>query len=157
MKKLAVLSMAAVLAAGCLVGCGSKDSSGSKSKYAGKYEAAKVVSGDTEFTTDYSGNPIATFLQFELKDDGKAIGWDAKSQKEEADIGKWTVDGDEIKLTDDSEDNSGDNSDSDSNTMTIKIDGDDFIMSEGGSKIYLKKVSEYTTLAAAESTEASED
>ena len=37
----------------------------------------------------------------------------------------------------------------------IKVDGDDYIMDEGDSgKIYLKKVSEYTTVAA---TEASED
>ena len=153
MKKLAVLSMTAVLAAGCFVGCGSKDSSGG-SKYAGKYEASKVVLGDQEFTTDFNGGSIATYMQIELTSDGKVIGWNAEKQEEEKETGKWSADGNEIKLTFESE-NASDSSESEGGNFTIKVDGDDYIMDEGDSgKIYLKKVSEYTTVAA---TEASED
>lgn len=142
MKKLAVLSMAAVLTAGCFVGCGSSDSSKSKdSKYAGKYEVSKVVSEDQEITTMPGGASIATYLQFELTDDGKAIGWDADKGEAEKDVASWSVDGSELKFFEDKDKDP---------VMTFKIEGDDLVMSEGSVTAYLSKVSEYTTVASAE-------
>ena len=147
MKKIAVLSIAAVLAAGCFVGCGSDDSSkkSSGSKYAGKYEVSKIVSDDQEITTLPGGSSIATFIQFELTDDGKAIGWDADKGEEEKDVATWSVDGSELKIFEDEDKDP---------VMTLKIEGDELVMDETSGKAYLSKVSEYTTIA---STEANED
>ena len=139
MKKFAAFSMAAVMLTGCFVGCGSK-SSDKEDKYTGKWEVSKAVYGSQEFkgSDEQFGQLLATQLQFELKSDGTAVGWNSNTQKEEEDKAEWSVDGDKLTLKEDGEE-----------VFTFDVKGDTLVYSEseGDEKIEmtLSKVSEYST------------
>ena len=66
MKKLFLLSTAAILLAGCLAGCAEHDE-----KFVGNWEASKMVCNGTTIT-ELAGVPIGAMMRFELKSDGSA-------------------------------------------------------------------------------------
>lgn len=133
MRKFAALSMAAVMLTSCFVGCGSKDSSDSKS-YAGKYELQKMSMGDETYEGEIMGTPIALMMQIELKDDGTAVELDDNEN------GKWEADGDTVSI-----EFGGDK-------VEFKADGDTLTGTQGEGddsvEMVIKKVSEFTTKAA---------
>jgi len=137
MKKIAALSMAAVMLTSCFVGCGSKSSS-KDTDVKGKWEASKMVMGDQTFEGELApGVPLAVMMQLELKDDGKLV---EKSETGDNNEGTYTVDGDKVTL------------EIDGDKVEFKVDGDTMVGSEeeDGEKMEftLKKVSEFTTVAA---------
>ena len=69
---------------------------------------------DKEETTLSKDVPIAVGLQFELKEDGKAIGWNPVDNVEEEMVAKWTVDGDKLTLSEYVEEDEDKDSDSES-------------------------------------------
>lgn len=137
MKKIAALSMAAVMLTSCFVGCGSK-SSDKDVDVKGKWEASKMVSGDQTFEGEIApGVPLAVMMQVELLDDGKLV---EKSETGDNHEGTYTVDGSTVTI------------DIDGDKVDFKVSGDTMVGSEeeDGEKMEftLKKVSEFTTLAA---------
>lgn len=104
MKKLISLSAALMLGICAFASCGKDDSSSECSESSkgsnltGKWEVTKYVMDDKEETTLSKGVSIAVVLQFELKEDGKAIGWNPVDNVEEEMVAKWTVDGDKLTL-----------------------------------------------------------
>ena len=135
MKKLAALSMAAVMLTSCFVGCGSKSSD--DKDVTGKWEVTKVVEGDQTYEGEITaGVPVGIMLQFELKD-GKITQKSATGDNNE---GTYTVDGSTVTMEID-----GDKQD-------FKVDGDTMVgtIDEDGEKMEftLKKVSEFTTISA---------
>lgn len=120
MKKLISLSAALMLGICAFASCG-KDASSSEcsesskgSNLTGKWEVTKYVMDDKEETTLSKDVPIAVGLQFELKEDGKAIGWNPVDNVEEEMVAKWTVDGDKLTLSEYVEEDEDKDSDSES-------------------------------------------
>lgn len=120
MKKLISLSAALMLGICAFASCGKDDcssecSESSKgSNLTGKWEVTKYVMDDKEETTLSKDVPIAVGLQFELKEDGKAIGWNPVDNVEEEMVAKWTVDGDKLTLSEYVEEDEDKDSDSES-------------------------------------------
>ena len=120
MKKLISLSAALMLGICAFASCGKDDSSSECSESSkgsnltGKWEVTKYVMDDKEETTLSKGVPIAVGLQFELKEDGKAIGWNPVDNVEEEMVAKWTVDGDKLTLSEYVEEDEDKDSDSES-------------------------------------------
>ncbi len=120
MKKLISLSAALMLGICAFASCGKDDSSSESSESSkgsnltGKWEVTKYVMDDKEETTLSKGVPIAVGLQFELKEDGKAIGWNPVDNVEEKMVAKWTVDGDKLTLGEYVEEDEDKDSDSES-------------------------------------------
>lgn len=120
MKKLISLSAALMLGICAFAGCGKDDSSSESSKSSkgsnltGKWEVTKYVMDDTEETTLSKDVPIAVALQFELREDGKAIGWNPVDNVEEEMVAKWTVDGDKLTLGEYVEEDESNESDAES-------------------------------------------
>ncbi|MBQ3947239.1 MAG: hypothetical protein II656_01860 [Ruminococcus sp.] len=120
MKKLISLSAALMLGICAFASCGKDDSSSESSESSkgsnltGKWEVTKYVMDDKEETTLSKGVPIAVGLQFELKEDGKAIGWNPVDNVEEEMVAKWTVDGDKLTLSEYVEEDEDKDSDSES-------------------------------------------
>lgn len=120
MKKLISLSAALMLGICAFASCGKDDSSSECSESSkgsnltGKWEVTKYVMDDKEETTLSKDVPIAVGLQFELKEDGKAIGWNPVDNVEEEMVAKWTVDGDKLTLSEYVEEDEDKNSDSES-------------------------------------------
>lgn len=143
MKKFAALSMAAVMLTGCFVGCGSKSSDSSNLN--GKYEAYKMEYDGQTYEGDFMGMPIGTMLQFELKDDGVAVGYEGG--KAEDDKVTWKKDGDKLILSPAEEATTDENGEVDK-PLEFKVDGDELTIDQEGVKMTVKKVSEFTTAAA---------
>lgn len=120
MKKLISLSAALMLGICAFASCGKDDSSSECSESSkgsnltGKWEVTKYVMDDKEETTLSKDVPIAVGLQFELKEDGKAIGWNPVDNVEEEMVAKWTVDGDKLTLSEYVEEDEDKDSDSES-------------------------------------------
>jgi len=120
MKKLISLSAALMLGICAFASCGKDDSSSECSESSkgsnltGKWEVTKYVMDDKEETTLSKDVPIAVGLQFELKEDGKAIGWNPVDNVEEEMVAKWTVDGDKLTLSEYVEEDENKDSDSES-------------------------------------------
>lgn len=78
MKKLISLSMATLMLAGCMVGCGKKDDDDKekKNKFIGKWECDDLlVDGDSstkDLVTGMLGMPLNVLIQITIEEDGKA-------------------------------------------------------------------------------------
>ena len=153
MKKAVILPIAAVLAAGCAAFCiaarSGSDCGSHDKKYAGKYEAVKIVYDGNEYdSVAQNGLPVAVSKQFELREDGKYIEWDPAELKENSDFGKWVYQNGEIQLTYILDDAAKESAAPDAVGAVMKIDGDNFVISKKDQPetIYLKKVDEYITV-----------
>lgn len=151
MKKLISLSMATLMLAGCMVGCGKKDDDDKekKNKFIGKWECDDLlVDGDSstkDLVTGMLGMPLNVLIQITIEEDGKAEMSSPLFELEEAEGTEMEVSWKEL----------------DDNKMELKVaaDGEEevlefeykddklvSVMEEDGSvtEMYLVKVDEFT-------------
>lgn len=151
MKKLISLSMATLMLAGCMVGCGKKDDDDKekKNKFIGKWECDDLlVDGDSsakDLLTGMLGMPLNVLIQITIEEDGKAEMSSPLFELEEAEEAEMEVSWKEL----------------DDNKMELKVaaDGEEevlefeykddklvSVMEEDGevTEMYLVKVDEFT-------------
>ncbi|MBQ6250660.1 hypothetical protein [Ruminococcus sp.] len=142
MKRLVIITAAALMLMCCAIGCGAKRDK----KYIGKWEATEMMMDGTKYT-DMLGVPLSALFSFEIKKDGKVIWRSAVDNKviqnanENVDI-TWKQTGDDsiqIKVTD----LKGKEPD---NTMDMKYRDGMLVIEEEGSYINITKVDEFTEI-----------